>query len=245
MSELTAKQSAGLALLADLKIDFSGVHETLAKILSNIVGAPVEPKYRKLRTTNEKIKQLLAALGAKQMLVGSGFVEEGEFLVLPDDAELVPVQHALDGLRANQAGKAAADAKSKQEEVEQQRARAMAKRRAEEPAGKVAQAKASHILLNATPESSFEANEKKLAGWKAILEDAPYHNQEHDFGELAKAHSDCPSGARGGSLGFFPKGKMVDEFDAICFEEKTKAIYGPVRTATGSHLIFLHARVEK
>ena len=77
------------------------------------------------------------------------------------------------------------------------------------------------------------------------MEDAPYHNQEHDFGELAKAHSDCPSGARGGNLGFFPKGKMVDEFDAICFEQKTRAIYGPVRTATGAHLIFLHARLDK
>ena len=39
--------------------------------------------------------------------------------------------------------------------------------------------------------------------------------------------------------------QMVDEFDAVCFEKKTKAIYGPVRTATGAHLIFLHSRIEK
>lgn len=244
-SELSAKQSAGLGLLSELKIDFETVHETLCKILANIVGSPDEAKFRKLRTTNEKIKQLLSALGAKQLFLGIGFVEEAEFLVLPDAADLAQVQRALDGLRANQSTKAANEAQIKKEEVEQQRARAMAKRRAEEPVGKVAQAKASHILLNATTESSFEANEKRLAGWKAILEDAPYHNQEHDFGELAKAHSDCPSGARGGALGFFPRGKMVDEFDAVCFEQKTKAIYGPVRTATGSHLIFLHARIEK
>ena len=179
------------------------------------------------------------------MLIGSGFVEEAEYLVFPDGGDLKLPQQSLDGLRANQKAKAAAEEQLKKEAVELQRVRAMAQRRAEEPVGKVAQAKASHILLNATAERSFEENEKRLAGWKAILEDAPYHNQEHDFGELAKAHSDCPSGARGGALGFFPKGKMVEEFDAVCFEQKTKAIYGPVRTATGSHLIFLHARIEK
>ena len=31
----------------------------------------------------------------------------------------------------------------------------------------------------------------------------------------------------------------------VCFEQKTKAIYGPVRTKTGVHLIFLHSRIEK
>lgn len=242
----SAKQTVGLELLRDLKIDFDSVHETLGKILANITNAPAEPKYRKLRTTNDKIKALLSASGARSLLLGSGFVEEGDFLVLPEAADVTVVQHALNGLRANQTGKKEAEAAIKAKEMEQQRARAIAKRRAEEaPLGKVAQAKASHILLNVSEEQSFEAIEKKMSNWKAILEDAPYHNQEHDFGELAKAHSECPSAARGGSLGFFPKGKMVDEFDAICFEKKTKAIYGPVRTATGAHLIFLHARIEK
>jgi len=242
----SAKQTAGLELLRDLKIDFESVHETLGKILSNIVNTPAEPKYRKLRTTNEKIKQLLSASGARPLLIGSGFIEDGDFIVLPDEADVATVQLGLDGLRANQAAKKEAEAAAKKAEMEQQRARAMAKRRAEEaPIGKVAQAKASHILLNVSAEQSIEAIEKKLSGWKAILDDAPYHNQEHDFAELAKAHSECPSAARGGSLGFFPKGKMVDEFDAVCFEKKTKAIYGPVRTATGAHLIFLHSRIEK
>ena len=246
MSEPSAKQAAGLDLLRALKIDFESVHETLIKLLGNIVNAPGEAKYRRLRSTNEKIKQLLAALGARQLLLGSGFVEEGEFLLLPETADVSPVQLALDGLRANQAEKSAEEAARRKEAAEQTRARAMAKRRAEEvPLGKVAQAKAQHILLKVSETASFETIEKRLAGWKAIIEDAPYHNQEHDFGELAKAHSECPSASRGGSLGFFPKGKMVDEFDRVCFEEKTRAIYGPVRTATGAHLIFLHARLEK
>jgi parvulin-like peptidyl-prolyl isomerase len=218
----------------------------LSKILGNIVASPGEPKYRKLRVTNEKIAQLLSAAGARPLLLGSGFVEDGEFLVVPEAADIAPLQQALDGLRANQKSKRDAEAETKKQDMEQQRARAMAKRRAEEkPIGKVAQAKASHILINVSAAHSFEDIERKLSGWKAILQDAPYHNQEHDFGELAKKHSECPSATRGGSLGFFPKGKMVEEFDAICFSEKTKAIYGPVRSKTGVHLIFLHSRIEK
>ena len=244
--EPSVKQTAGLSLLSDLKIGFEATHETLSKILGNIASSPGEQKYRRLRTTNDKIALLLSASGARQLLVGSGFVEEGEFLLLPEAADLAPLHVALEGLKSNQKAKADEEAAKKKEEMEQQRARAMSKRRAEEvPLAKVAQAKASHILINVTEENSYEAIEKKLSGMKAILLDAPYHNQEHDFGELAKAHSECPSAARGGSLGFFPKGRMVDEFDAICFSEKTKAIYGPVRTQTGVHLIFLHSRIEK
>ena len=248
MSELSAKQTAGLELLKSAKIDFESTHETLVKVISNIINSPAEPKYRKLRTTNDKIKALLSAPGARQLLVGSGFAEDGDFLVVPEAADIAPLQCALDGLRANQSAKSAASAALKKEEMEQQRARAMAKRRLEESANaKVSQAKASHILLNVSEDASFDDIEKKLAGWKAILEDAPYHNQEHDFAQLAKAHSQCPSASRGGALGFFPKGKMVEEFDAVYFEKtnKTKAIYGPVRTATGAHLIFLHSRIDK
>ena len=105
--------------------------------------------------------------------------------------------------------------------------------------------RASHILLKVRDDAPFEAIEAKLAAWKAEIEDAPYHFQIDRFAEKAKQHSECPSGARGGNLGFFPRGKMVEEFDAIAFEKKVGAIYGPVRTATGSHLIFLHTRIEK
>ena len=118
--------------------------------------------------------------------------------MLPEAANISLVQLALDGLRANQSAKVAEEAAKKKEEAAAARARAMTKRRADEvPLAKVAQAKAQHILLQVSETQSFEQIDKKLAGWKAILEDAPYHNQEHDFGELAKAHSECPSGARG------------------------------------------------
>lgn len=239
------KQKAGLALLRDLKIDFDTVHETLQKILANIVKDPGEAKFRRLRTLNDRIKALLAAPGAKQLLLGSGFVEEGEFLLFPETADVSSLRSALDGLQTNQTSHKEAEALAKKEAVEQQRAKAMAKRRAEEPAGKVAQAKASHILLKVSADASFEAIEAKLSAWKAEIEDAPYHFQVDRFAEKAKQHSECPSGARGGNLGFFPQGKMLKEFDAIAFERKVGALYGPVRTEQGSHLIFLHTRIEK
>ena len=242
---MNAKQTAGLALLSELKGDFTEVHETLAKIVGNIVRAPTEPKFRSLKTSNARIAKLLQAPGAQQLLVGSGFVEESESLVLPEAADAAVVEAALAGLTAQQEARTKREAQEKLDAVQQQRASALAKRKAAEPPATVPQAKASHILLNVSEENTFEAIEKKLSGWKAVLEDAPYHNQEHDFAELAKAHSDCPSAARGGALGFFAKGTKVDEFDEVCFSKKTKAIYGPVRTATGVHLIFLHARIDQ
>ena len=36
-----------------------------------------------------------------------------------------------------------------------------------------------------------------------------------DFTELAKQHSKCPSGSRGGDLGEFGPGQMVPEFDTV------------------------------
>ena len=225
--------------------EFETVHETLGKILANIANSPSEPKYRRLRTTNDRIKQLLAARGARNLLIGSGFVEEEDALVLPEAADISLVQQAVDGLKAQQAQRKIEEEQLKKEAIEQQRARAMTKRRAEEPSGKVSQAKASHILLKVSSDASFEANEAKLSAWKAEIEDAAYHFQVDRFAEKAKQHSDCPSASRGGNLGFFARGKMVPEFDAVAFEKKVGAIHGPVRTATGSHLIFLHTRMDK
>lgn len=63
-----------------------------------------------------------------------------------------------------------------------------------------------------------------------------------DFAAIAKEHSQCPSGAKGGDLGTFSQGRMVPEFDAIVFSEDLNTVHGPVKTDFGYHLIEITAR---
>ena len=63
-------------------------------------------------------------------------------------------------------------------------------------------------------------------------------NDKADFAEEAKKHSDCPSGAQGGSLGWFGRGMMVPEFDKAAFERKKGEVSGIVTTEFGYHIIY-------
>ena len=58
-----------------------------------------------------------------------------------------------------------------------------------------------------------------------------------DFGKLAKKHSQCKSGKRGGDLGEFRPGQMVKAFDNVVFKKKILQVHGPVKTQFGFHLI--------
>lgn len=63
-----------------------------------------------------------------------------------------------------------------------------------------------------------------------------------DFGDMAKQHSDCPSGKDGGSLGEFSPGQMVPEFDEVVFKEDIGKVHGPIKTQFGFHLIEITSR---
>jgi peptidyl-prolyl cis-trans isomerase C len=63
-----------------------------------------------------------------------------------------------------------------------------------------------------------------------------------DFGESARKHSKCPSGAEGGSLGEFSPGQMVPEFDTVVFNEEIGKVHGPIKTQFGYHLIEITSR---
>ena len=65
-----------------------------------------------------------------------------------------------------------------------------------------------------------------------------------DFAELAREHSQCPSGQRGGDLGEFSPGQMVQEFDTVVFSGDLGKIHGPVQTQFGYHLIDITSRTE-
>jgi len=65
-----------------------------------------------------------------------------------------------------------------------------------------------------------------------------------DFGELARKHSSCPSGSRGGDLGEFSPGMMVPEFDEVVFSAPVNAVQGPVKTQFGFHLLEVTSRTD-
>ena len=82
--------------------------------------------------------------------------------------------------------------------------------------------KASHILVE-TEEEAINLKEEILSG-KA-------------FEDVAAESSLCPSGARGGDLGFFGRGQMVGEFEKAAFDLNVGEMSEPVRTNFGWHLI--------
>lgn len=86
----------------------------------------------------------------------------------------------------------------------------------------MAKAAAVHILLNSKEEA--EQLKQELA-------------QGANFAELAKKHSQCPSGKQGGDLGEFRKGDMVKAFDDVVFKKSILEVHGPVKTQFGYHLI--------
>ena len=82
--------------------------------------------------------------------------------------------------------------------------------------------KASHILV------------KKRSQAVSILDEL---RAGADFRELAKKHSTCPSGKKGGDLGFFTRGKMVKEFEKAAFSLSKGELSGIVKTEFGYHII--------
>ena len=58
-----------------------------------------------------------------------------------------------------------------------------------------------------------------------------------DFDEIAKEKSLCPSGKKGGDLGWFGKNQMVKEFEKAAFSLKKDELSKPVKTQFGWHII--------
>jgi peptidyl-prolyl cis-trans isomerase C len=65
-----------------------------------------------------------------------------------------------------------------------------------------------------------------------------------DFADVARQHSQCPSGRSGGELGQFGRGQMVPEFDEVVFSATVGEVQGPVRTQFGYHLIEVTERKD-
>ena len=63
-----------------------------------------------------------------------------------------------------------------------------------------------------------------------------------DFAAVAKRKSSCTSRYRGGDLGAFRQGEMVEEFDEVVFSGELNKLLGPVKTQHGYHLIEVTSR---
>ncbi len=58
-----------------------------------------------------------------------------------------------------------------------------------------------------------------------------------DFDAIAKEKSTCPSGKKGGDLGWFGRNQMVKEFETAAFSLKPGELSKPVKTQFGWHII--------
>ncbi|MGA1872582.1 MAG: peptidylprolyl isomerase [Thermoplasmatota archaeon] len=88
----------------------------------------------------------------------------------------------------------------------------------------VNQIRASHILVKTKAEADKILNRLR-AGAR--------------FEDLARKHSQCPSGRKGGDLGYFGRGQMVKPFEEAAFSMQKGQISQPVQTQFGYHLIMV------
>lgn len=86
----------------------------------------------------------------------------------------------------------------------------------------MAKAMARHILLGSEAEAA-QLKQRLAKG--------------EDFAQLARRHSLCPSGKRGGDLGEVRPGQMVRAIDQVIFKKALREIHGPVKSQFGYHLV--------
>jgi len=90
---------------------------------------------------------------------------------------------------------------------------------------------ARHILIKPTQTMDLDSVQTRIDAIKAQVEAGA------DFGFLAQKNSDDPGSAiKGGDLGWFSEGAMVDEFNDACFTSKTGDL-SVVTSQFGVHLI--------
>ena len=116
--------------------------------------------------------------------------------------------------------------------------------------------KASHILISTVDDNGKELSEvclcrriinreaKKEAKKKAeeVLKKA---KSGEEFSELAKEYSDDSSASKGGDLGYFTKGQMVQPFEEAAFSLKSGEISGLVESEYGYHIIKVYDKIDK
>jgi peptidyl-prolyl cis-trans isomerase C len=94
--------------------------------------------------------------------------------------------------------------------------------------------KARHILIKIEP----QADDSQKAEARKKIEDIQNRLKKgEDFVSLAKEFSQCPSGAKGGDLGYFTHGQMVKPFSDKAFALAPGEVSNIVETEFGYHII--------
>ncbi len=106
--------------------------------------------------------------------------------------------------------------------------------------------KARHILIRFPQDENDQAKKEETAK-KKIDEIAAKLKAGEDFAKLADEYSEDPSNTartaskKGGDLGWFTKGKMVQEFEKAAFGLQVGEVSEPIKTFYGYHLIQVEA----
>ena len=96
------------------------------------------------------------------------------------------------------------------------------------------QVHARHILIKVDFQDD---NSQKAVARKKIEEIQKKVRKGEDFASLAKAFSQCPSSTKGGDLGYFSRGQMVEPFGEAAFVLKPGEVSSIIETRFGYHLI--------
>ena len=99
---------------------------------------------------------------------------------------------------------------------------------------------AQHILIS--PDGDTEVSKAEAKAKIAAIRERVLGGK--DFADEASAHSMCPSGKEGGSLGWFGRGMMVPEFDRAVFGMSDGDVSDVVETQFGYHLIYRNAHED-
>tara|TARA_B100000900_G_scaffold413417_1_gene437363 strand:- start:47 stop:376 length:330 start_codon:yes stop_codon:yes gene_type:complete len=88
-----------------------------------------------------------------------------------------------------------------------------------------------HILVANKPEAKMILDE--INGSKKPL---------RTFKKMAKKYSNCPSGSKGGDLGEFIEGQMVQTFEDAVWSSELEAVpQNFIKTQFGFHVIWVHS----
>lgn len=99
---------------------------------------------------------------------------------------------------------------------------------------------AQHILI--TPDGDTDVSKQEAKSKIESIRERVLSGKE--FADEAAAHSMCPSGKEGGSLGWFGRGMMVPEFDQAVFAMKDGEVSGIIETQFGYHIIYKTAHED-